>query len=44
LFYLDGFKFYISTNNVILTVGDQNGFIPPQYFRSVEDRQGKQLL
>jgi 2'-phosphotransferase len=40
---LDGFKFFLSTNNVILSPGDDNGFIPSRYFRSVEDRQGKQI-
>jgi hypothetical protein len=40
---LDGFKFFVSANNVILSQGDEKGFIPSQYFRTVEDRQGKKL-
>jgi len=36
----DGFKFFISTNGVVLTEGNKDGFIPPQYFKSVENKSG----
>jgi len=39
----DGFKFFVSTNNVILSPGDEDGYIPPRYFRLVENRQGEKL-
>jgi 2'-phosphotransferase len=31
----DGFEFYVSANNVVLCPGDEHGFLPPKYFRSV---------
>ena len=34
-FYSDGFKFYWSANNVILCPGNEQGFLPPQYFEKV---------
>ncbi len=34
---LDGLKFYRSENNVILSPGDQMGFIKPRYFKFVID-------
>jgi hypothetical protein len=40
---LDGLQFFISENNVILSPGNENGFIPTRYFRLVENRQGEQL-
>lgn len=40
---LDDLKFYVSTNNVILSPGNDDGIIPIQYFRLVENRQGEQL-
>ena len=33
----DGLKFYRSENNVILSPGDENGFINPKYFLKVID-------
>ncbi|CAF4770423.1 unnamed protein product [Rotaria sp. Silwood1] len=39
----DGFKFFVSNNNVILCPGNENGFIPVRYFRLVENRHGDQL-
>ncbi|CAF4488076.1 unnamed protein product, partial [Rotaria sp. Silwood2] len=39
----DGFKFFVSNNNVILCPGNENGFIPACYFRFVENRHGEQL-
>lgn len=31
----DGLKFYVSANGVILTPGDNQGYLRPQYFRQV---------
>ncbi|EEB88620.1 hypothetical protein MPER_13459, partial [Moniliophthora perniciosa FA553] len=31
-----GLKFYLSVNGVILTEGDEEGYIRPQFFRRVE--------
>ncbi len=31
-----GLKFFRSANGVILTSGDEKGFIPPLYFKKVE--------
>jgi hypothetical protein len=42
-FSLDGLKFFVSTNNVILSPGNEDGYIPARYFRLVENRQGEQL-
>lgn len=40
-----GFKFFKSSNNVILCPGDKEGFLPPQYFHKViEKKTGKSLL
>ena len=38
---LDGFKFYRSANGVILSPGDEAGFIPPKYFESAVQIKGK---
>lgn len=35
LFYLAGIKFLISKNHVILSWGNEDGFIPVQYFDKV---------
>ncbi|KDQ18970.1 hypothetical protein BOTBODRAFT_102921 [Botryobasidium botryosum FD-172 SS1] len=40
----DGFKFFISANGVVLTEGNKDGFIPPQYFKSVESRDGTAIV
>jgi 2'-phosphotransferase len=32
-----GLTFYLSTNGVILSEGDENGFIAPTYFKRVEN-------
>jgi 2'-phosphotransferase len=37
----DGFRFFISTNGVILTPGDENGFLPRRYFSKVTDAAGR---
>lgn len=34
-FCSDGFKFYRSSNNVILCPGNEQGFLPPKYFEKV---------
>ena len=34
-FCSDGFKFYRSSNNVILCPGNEQGFLPPEYFERV---------
>nr|CAI5847457.1 unnamed protein product [Callosobruchus analis] len=40
---LDGIKFFRSQNNVILSPGDENGFINPKYFLKVVDKQNRLL-
>lgn len=34
----DGYRFYLSTNQVVLCPGNEKGFIPPQYFKRVAER------
>lgn len=40
----DGFKFYRSANNVILCPGNEQGFLPPQYFEKVVQTKPKRQL
>lgn len=40
----DGIKFYESANAVILSPGNDEGFIPAKYFSKVTTREGKVLL
>lgn len=40
----DGIPFYKSSNDVILSPGNQDGVLPPQYFLKVFDRAGNRLL
>ncbi|CAH6420317.1 TRNA 2-phosphotransferase [uncultured virus] len=40
----DGIKFYISDNGVILTPGNDQGFLESKYFKSVADLKGNDLL
>lgn len=35
----DGLQFYLSANNVILTAGDSNGLLKPQYFSKVIEKK-----
>jgi 2'-phosphotransferase len=37
------FTFFLSENGVVLTGGDERGFLPPEFFLRVEDRQGRPL-
>ncbi|XP_036363196.1 tRNA 2'-phosphotransferase 1 isoform X2 [Octopus sinensis] len=41
---LCGIKFFLSENRVILSKGDQNGIIHPEFFRCVINRKTGQLL
>lgn len=36
-----GYKFQLSANGVILTAGNEKGFLPPEFFSRVEKRVGK---
>lgn len=39
----DDLRFYVSTNKVLLSPGNEDGFILPQYFSCVHDRNGAPL-
>ena len=43
LSFLDGLKFFVSSNNVILSPGNENGCIPTRYFRLVENHRGERI-
>ena len=36
---VDGYKFYLSENNVILCSGDESGILHRKYFKNVVDRK-----
>ena len=36
-----GYKFQLSANGVILTSGNEKGFLPPEFFSQIERRVGK---
>lgn len=36
-----GYKFQLSANGVILTAGNEEGYLPPEFFTRVERRVGK---
>lgn len=40
----DGYKFYKSENDVILTEGNKDGYIPPEYIYKIIDRKTKREI
>ena len=40
----NGVQFYLSENNVILTPGDENGFLKPDFFLKIIDRKTGQAI
>ena len=38
-----GIKFYLSDNGVVLTAGNEKGFLPPEFFSRVETADRKPL-
>jgi 2'-phosphotransferase len=38
-----GIKFFLSANGVVLTAGDDTGFLKPEFFSRVEDKKGVPL-
>ena len=38
-----GIKFFLSDNGVILTEGDGEGFLRPEFFEKVENAKGEQV-
>ena len=39
-----GIKFFLSDNGVVLTEGDDKGFLRPEFFERVEDAKGKRII
>ena len=39
-----GLKFWLSENGVVLTEGDESGFLRTEYFKRVEDRKTREVL
>ena len=39
-----GIKFFLSDNGVILTEGDSEGFLRPEFFEKVESAKGEVLV
>ena len=42
--FFNGFEFFISKNNVVLCPGNNEGFLPVEYFKKVSDKNGKCLF
>ena len=42
--FSDGYKFYRSSNNVILTPGNSEGLLPPKYFAKVAQVKPKKVI
>jgi 2'-phosphotransferase len=42
--FFNGFEFFISKNNVILCSGNNEGFLPVEYFKKVSDKNEKCLF
>lgn len=40
----DGIKFYVSSNGVILTPGNENGYLEPKYFLKVTDGNDRPIV
>lgn len=39
-----GIKFFLSANGVVLTAGDAEGYLRPQFFQRVETNKGTSIL
>ena len=37
-------QFHLSANGVILTEGDDTGFLKPHFFQTVTDKKGEELV
>ena len=42
--FFNGFEFFISKNNVILCSGNNEGFLPVEFFKKVSEKNGKILF
>ena len=38
-----GIKFFLSSNGVVLTEGDDHGYLRPEFFQKVTDKNGSEL-